>query len=90
VKSVFGLLEVRFLRMIDVYKFLGIAVNERKPGALDMNHDPVPLPEAVVFIPEVIGDAGDLSRYKRLWLFKTVPVFSPKNIGSHQHLKMSG
>ena len=76
--------------MVDVDEFLGIAVDEGKPGALDVHHDPVPLPEAVIFIPEIIGDAGDLSGNKELWMLKAVPIFSPEHIRSHQHLKISG
>jgi len=66
--------------MIDVHEFLWISVNNRKPGALDLNHNSVPFEECVAFVAEIEFDMGHLTRHKRLGVFKTVPVFPSEDI----------
>ena len=48
--SVDSFLEILLFGLVNVHELLGIPVDHRKPGALDLHHDFVTLAEAVKFI----------------------------------------
>src|ERR1700735_5911630 len=50
------LLEVAVFGGVNVHKFLGIPVDKREPGTLDLYHQPVPLLESM-------GDVGNGKLY---------------------------
>jgi hypothetical protein len=54
-----GFLEIILRRMKDIDESLGISVDQRKPGALDLNHDPVPLLEGVKYVLKLERDLSD-------------------------------
>jgi hypothetical protein len=44
-------LKIIFLGVINVHKFLGIAIDHGKPGALNLDHDPMTFKKTMIFIP---------------------------------------
>ena len=86
VNAMHSLLKSIFPALINIGKGLRIHVEKRKPAALNLDHDPVPLPKAVVHVGQDKAYPGDLSRLKRLGFFIAVPVFAPEDISANQHL----
>ena len=89
VYGVLGLLKIRILDLIDIGEFLRIPVDDRKPGALDLNHNFMPFEECVAFVVEIKFDMGHFIRHQRLRFFKTVPVFAPEYFPCQQHLEIT-
>ena len=89
VDFVSGFLEIRVLGFVDVNELLRIAVNHGKPGALDLNHDPVSLQESMAAVPEAELDLRGLPRHKRRRAGKTVSVSAPEDFPGQQHLEIS-
>lgn len=84
-----GLFEIFRLGMIDVHKSLRIAVDDGKPGALDLYHDAVPFFETVAFVSNVVADFCYFSRNKGFGIGEAAAVFAAKYVCAHQHLEMS-
>jgi hypothetical protein len=61
-----GLNEISRLSTVDIQKLLRIPINQRKPAALHLNHDPVPLPQRVEDIGHTEFKGRYLSGRKRL------------------------
>src|SRR6187402_185938 len=76
-----GLLKIGILCEEDIrHELLRIAVDEREPGALHLDHDPVSFLEHVV-----VGRESDLVmlyriRRNRLRLFKTIAITSAEDV----------
>ena len=84
-----GFLEVLFFGMEDIAELLGVAVDDREPCALDLDHNPMPLAEAVAFVTEIKFDLSHPVRHKRLRFLEAVPVFAAHDFTSYEHLKIS-
>jgi len=82
-------LEVFFLGVENITELLGIAVDDRKPGALDVNHNPMSFLEAVAFIAEVKFDFSHQVGHERFWLFEAVSVLAADNFACQKHLEVS-
>src|SRR5258708_29443210 len=68
-----GLLEVAVLGFENIgHKFLGVAIVEGKPGALNLHHDAMALFEDVVRGVEVDGEGRDFVRSDWLVFFERV------------------
>ena len=86
VNALHSLLKSIFPALVDIGKSLRIHVEERKPAALNLNHDPVAFLETVVHMRQSEAYPGDLTWLKGLRFFIAVPVFTPEDIPAHQHL----
>src|ERR1700729_4417591 len=83
-------LEVRLDGLIDIrYKGLRIAVDERKPSALHLNHDAVSGLECVIAPAEPNGIESHLAGRNRYRLFKTASIASAKNLFGNHEFKAS-
>lgn len=56
-----GLLKIGFGGVVDVDEFLRVAIDKRKPTALNLNHDLVSRSECVMYIVEGDPDLGRLA-----------------------------
>src|SRR5215468_259131 len=81
-----GLLKVLRPRLWNINKLLRIAINQREPRTLDLNHHPMSAPERVINIGHLEVDRGWLIRRHRLGLFKAVAELSAKRLAVHQLL----
>ena len=54
-KSLGGFLKITFCSLINVGEFLRVAIDQGEPGALDVDHDSMALPEGVVGIRHRVG-----------------------------------
>ncbi len=86
VNAVGLLLEVLLGGLPDVTERLGIPVEQREPGALDVDHDPVALAEGVGDIGELEGDFGHFSGHKGLGFFETIAEFPPDDVPADEPL----
>ena len=81
-----GLLKIFRPRLWNIYKLLRIAINQREPRTLDLNHHPMPAPERVINIGHLEVDRGWLIGRHRLGLFKAVAELRAKRLAMHQLL----
>src|SRR5215510_9528655 len=81
-----GLLEVLVLRLIDVHELLRIAINQREPCALDVDHYPMALLECVIDVGHREGNVSSFARLHRLRLRPTLAVLRAHRLATHQHL----
>ena len=79
VYSVGGFLKIRLSGRIDIGKYLRISIDDRKPGALDLDQNFVAFEECVAFVPEIEFQVSHFIGHKRFRLFETVPVFTPED-----------
>ena len=84
------LLKIRFATRRDIAKGLGIHVDERKPGALDLHHDAMSLFKGVRDLVDVESDLGRLAGYQWLGFFIAVAELTPEDFRSHEALIASG
>src|SRR5579863_1139689 len=77
-----GFLKIFRLGVGNVGKRLRIAVSERKPRALDLNHDAVTAAECVIQIGHSEVDIGLLAGHKRLRLFPARAEFRAKRLAA--------
>src|SRR5215813_14239069 len=81
-----GLLEVLVFGLIDVHELLRIAVDQREPSALDMDHYSMALLESVIDVGHREGNVRNFVRLHRLRLRPTIAVFRAHRLAPHQHL----
>ena len=81
-----GFLKVLVGAGIDVHHFLGIAVNQRKPAALNLDHDAVAFFEGVGNVVHREFYVGDLARDECFRYLEAVPVTPTHDIAADQHL----
>src|SRR5215813_9140251 len=81
-----GPLEVLVLRLIDVHELLRIAINQREPCALDVDHYPMALLECVIDVWHREGNARNFVRLHRLRLRPAIAVLRAHRLAPHQHL----
>src|SRR5262245_31168176 len=67
-----GLLKILRPRLWNINKLLRIAINQREPRTLDLNHHPMPASESVINIGHLEVDRGWLIGRHRFGLFKAV------------------
>src|SRR5215204_86716 len=79
-------LKILFIRFIYIDEFLWIAVDQRKPGTLDLYHN------AMVFL-KCMSDIWEFITYffKAIWFewnrrFKTLAIFAAHDFTTNQHL----
>src|SRR5258708_23142996 len=76
--------KVFFVSLINVVNiFLRIAVDVRKPCAVNLNHHPMPFLERVQQILQSKVYIGDLIRSKGLRLFKTISEAAAEDFTAH-------
>src|SRR5437016_9462150 len=80
------LLKVFFARLVNVAKFLRIAVHEREPRALHLHHDAMTASEGVIGIRQDPFDLRHFSRFKRLGLREAVAELAPHGFAADQLL----
>src|SRR5688500_4608644 len=82
-----GFAEVFRLGQEDVgNELLGVAIDERKPGALHVHHQPMPLLKPMQHIEKLDANLSGLPRLKRLGLFIALAKSSSKHLASDHHL----
>ncbi len=81
-------LEVRLGRRVDVrHERLRIAIDEREPGALHLNHQPVAFLERVKDVLQLIVDRRGLAGHEWLWRDVSVAPARAKDIALHELLE---
>jgi hypothetical protein len=87
IEAVRGRLKIRLVRLKDVgHVLLGVAVDERKPRALYLHHEPVAGTERVQQVLQRNGHGRDLTRYKGPGLTETLTETAAHDFGAHQLL----
>ena len=79
----------------DITEFLWVAIHQREPTTLDLNHDSMSAAEAVIGIGQGKEYFRRLIRLERFWLFKTVTELASNHIAPHElliaaHLNLPG
>lgn len=85
--SLSSLLEIRFFGIVDIDELLRIAIDQRKPAALYLNHEPVPFPERMEYVGHPIFDLCDLPWDERFGTCEAVAEFSSEQLSTNQLLK---
>src|SRR5215510_3141180 len=67
-------------------KRLRIAVHERKPGGLNLQHDPMAFLKRVIHVWQRERDLGDLARLHRFGLVVAAAEAGAKRFTAHKHL----
>src|SRR5262249_57443248 len=80
-----GLLEILILSLIDVQELLWIAINQREPCALDVDHYSMALLERVVYVGHREGNARDFVRLHRRRLRPALAIFRAHRLAPHPH-----
>src|SRR5207253_3755004 len=80
------LLEIRRLRVRNIQKLLRVAIHQRKPRTLDLNHDAMAWPERMQHIRHPILDLLLLARCERLRLRETVAELTAERLAPHKLL----
>lgn len=80
------LLEIRLTGRPDVAEFLRIPVKQRKPGALDLDHDSVSLEEGVLNIGQIECNLCHVVRDERFGPLEGVAEFPPENVAADKPL----
>jgi len=83
-----GLLKIFRLGIGNIQEFLRVPVNQRKPRALNLNHDAMAATKCVVDAGQIEMYRGGLVGLKRLRLLKTVAKFRTERLAS-DHLLVS-
>src|SRR5438477_2242941 len=78
--------EILRLGRRNIHKALGIAIDQRKPRALNLYHYPMLPAESVTHVGHRKLDLRDLARLEGFRLLKTIAEFSPKHISPHKLL----
>src|SRR5260370_5752433 len=87
VNPVRGFLVVRFLGFEDIRdKGLRVAVDDRKPSALDLNHDAMTFFDDVVSRVKVNAKGSDGAGNKGFGLFERIAESAPKHFVAHPQL----
>ena len=78
-----------------IYERLRVAVNQREPGALHLNHDAMAAAERVKDVGNREFDFSDFAGLEWLWLLEAVAEFATKNVAANEllvtaHGNMSG
>src|SRR5437870_4797241 len=71
---------------IDIDKFLGIAIYQREPGALHLDHQPVTFFKGMSDIRDGETDGLYFPRPEGYGLFKALAEAAPHHFPTHQHL----
>ena len=87
--SLSRLLEILFFGIVDIDKLLGIAIDQRKPAALHLNHDSMSFSEYMENVGHLVFDLGDLSWDKGFRISEAVSEFSAEQLSTHQLLESS-
>src|SRR5580700_10652672 len=82
-----GFLKIAVGATWDIQELLRIAVYDRKPAALYLNHDTMALFESMGDSIEVKLHFSCLARNKRFGIFITIPEFRPEYLSANQALK---
>ena len=80
-------LKVRFVAGWNVYKCLGIAIDQREPAALDLDHKPMTFPEAVIDLVEIDVEGFGFIWRKGFWFFEAVAETTAKYLHGNGQLK---
>src|SRR5690242_1982 len=76
--------EISGFRLVDArYKLLWISIDDRKPRALYLHHDPVSLEKHVIVASQWNFVLGNAVRNDCLRLFKTIPEPRAHNFGGN-------
>src|ERR1700722_2604987 len=81
-----SLLKIFGFGLRNIFKSLWIAVDQRKPRALDLHHDAMAATESVIDAGQIEIDRGRLIRHERLRLFKTIAKFRAVRLAANQLL----
>src|ERR1700679_132580 len=86
VDALSGGAKISLCRLVDVGHIgLWIAVDQREPAALHLNHDPMTRLEGVIAGSQTERVRGDLSGNHRLGLLEAIPVARPEYLfGEHE------
>ena len=79
-------LEVALVGRVDVDEFLWVAIEQRKPTALNLNHQSVPRPESMADILERELYDRRLVRFERFGLLKTLTELAAKDVAADELL----
>src|SRR5436190_20053053 len=83
----FGLNIVRFFGLKDIRDIpLRVAVNNRKPGTLYLDHNPVTFFKHMIDIVEINYKLFGFIRYKRRWLAEAFPEAAPEYFHGNREL----
>ena len=81
-----GFLKVLSPRFGNFHELLRIAVHQRKPRTLHMNHNPVSATERMVDIRQLEFDLLHFARRERLGLFETLSELAPEGLAANELL----
>src|ERR1700754_2386078 len=79
-------LKIRSTAGLNVYKSLGIAIDQREPAALHLDHDPVSLFKGMSDLVHVVFYLRCLPRNQRFGLFPAVTKLTPEDLRSDKAL----
>src|SRR5258706_10861718 len=79
-------LKITISAFVYIDKLLWIAIHQREPGTLNLNHEPMAFLERVGYIGQFKFYALHFVGCKGLWLFKTVSESSAHDLTANQHL----
>src|SRR4051812_38350327 len=80
------LLKIFVVTIVDIRKYLGIAIYQREPAVLDLHHDLMALFKGMRHIRNTERYVGWLVWNKGNRLFKAIPVLSTHDLPTYQHL----
>ena len=79
--------EIARFGAVDIHELLRIPVDQRKPAALNLNHNAMPFPEGMEDIRHPVFNLCDFSGDKGLRIRKAVSEFPAKQFSSYQLLE---
>src|SRR5688572_24713607 len=79
-------LKIGVFSVVDIYKLLWIAVDQRKPRGLNQHQNAVTLLIAMCNVGQLILNLRNLARKKRLMLRKTISELAAEHLTPNQHL----
>ncbi len=72
--------------MVDIQKLLGVAIDQRKPRTLHLNHDAVAFSKRVPNVGQAEIDGGHLAGHKRFGMLEAVAEFASQHFATYEHL----
>ena len=88
-KSLGGFLKITFCSLINVGEFLRVAIDQGEPGALDVDHDSMALPEGVVGVGHCVAHLCYFSGCEWLRFCEAVAEFSSNGLSTNELLVAS-
>src|ERR1700759_756898 len=77
---------ILFITGINISKLLWVPVRQRKPAALNLDHQAVSLFKCMSYIRQTELNGFYFPRLEGNGCFKTFPVFTPEYFSTYQHL----